>query len=62
MPNDGRSQSLKRYQGEVVKVSDEAQKAMLAAEDALAAVEDRESRRAARTSRGQRSLDSLRNR
>lgn len=62
MPNDHRSQTLKRFQGEVTKVGDEAQKALLAAEDALAALEDREARRAARTPQGQRRLEQLRSR
>lgn len=62
MPSDHRSQTLKRYQGEVTKVSGEAQQAFLTAEDALAALEDREARRSARTSRGQQNLDRLRNR
>jgi hypothetical protein len=60
--NDHRSQTLRRHQAELAKLGDEAQKAMLAAEDALSAVEDREQRRSARTTQGQRNLETLRNR
>jgi hypothetical protein len=60
--NNQRSQTLRRHQAELAKVGDEAQRAMLAAEDALSALEDREHRRAGRTTQGQRNLENLRNR
>lgn len=61
-PNKQRSTTLRRHRAEIQKVTDEAQAAYLAAEDALTALEDREARRAARTGTGQTRLDSLRNR
>jgi hypothetical protein len=62
MPNKQRSTTLRRHRAELKKVTDEAQAAFLAAEDVLAGLEDREARRAARTSTGQERLNTLRNR
>jgi hypothetical protein len=61
-PNKQRSTTLRKHRAELRKVEDEAQAAYIAAEDALTALEDRESRRAARTSTGQERINALRNR
>lgn len=61
-PNKQRSTTLRRHRAEVQKVADEAQAAFLAAEDALAALEDREARRATRSSSGATNFNALRNR
>lgn len=61
-PNKQRSKTLRSHRAELQKVADEAQAAFIAAEDALAGLEDREVRRSVRHATGQATLDALRNR
>lgn len=55
-----RSTTLRRYRAELKRVSDEAQAALMKAEDSLTAIEDRETRRAGRTNESQATLDAIR--